>query len=253
MKDEGKRGGCLWRFEINFVLQSEALRRKVTSMNLRSEAEENLRVIRSLMEKATIYRAISAPTALVGGLMSITAGLALYFTWRPLPRGIEEERFKLLFVGGWLAVLMVTGIANTYFIWSGARRRSEPFISPGMKLALGALFPPILCGAILSAMLLWIEAPFVLPPVWMLCYGLGLLSAKHFAPQSIGWLGWSFLVAGLVAITVLYILNMHARWGDGETHVPTAANLLMTTTFGLFHLIYAACTWPRKGAATTAA
>jgi hypothetical protein len=26
----------------------------------------------------------------------------------------------------------------------------------------------------------------------------------------------------------------------------TSPNLLMTATFGLFHFIYAACTWPRK-------
>ena len=38
-------------------------------MNERTRAEEHLRVIRSLMERATIYRAISAPTALVGGLL----------------------------------------------------------------------------------------------------------------------------------------------------------------------------------------
>jgi hypothetical protein len=37
-------------------------------MSERSAAEEHLRVIRSLMERTTIDRAISAPTALVGWL-----------------------------------------------------------------------------------------------------------------------------------------------------------------------------------------
>ncbi len=40
-------------------------------MATHSEAEEHLRVIRSLMERGTIYRAISAPVALAGGLCSI--------------------------------------------------------------------------------------------------------------------------------------------------------------------------------------
>jgi len=40
-------------------------------MNERSRGEEHLRVIRSLMERATIYRAISAPTALLGGLLAL--------------------------------------------------------------------------------------------------------------------------------------------------------------------------------------
>ena len=49
-------------------------------MIARSEAEEHLRVIRSLMEKATIYRALSAPAALVGGLLTISA--SAYLMWK---------------------------------------------------------------------------------------------------------------------------------------------------------------------------
>ena len=36
-----------------------------------TEAEEHLRVIRTLMERATVYRAISAPTAFFGGSIAI--------------------------------------------------------------------------------------------------------------------------------------------------------------------------------------
>ena len=46
-------------------------------MDPRPKAEEDLRVIRSLMERATVYRAISAPTALVAGLLSIFAAVAI--------------------------------------------------------------------------------------------------------------------------------------------------------------------------------
>jgi hypothetical protein len=41
-------------------------------MHERERAEEDLRVIRTLMERATIYRAISAPTALAGGVLAVT-------------------------------------------------------------------------------------------------------------------------------------------------------------------------------------
>ena len=40
-------------------------------MDERHRAEEHLRVIRTLMERATIYRAISASTALIGGLIAL--------------------------------------------------------------------------------------------------------------------------------------------------------------------------------------
>ena len=81
-----------------------------------TEAEEHLRVIRSLMEKATIYRAISAPSALVGGVCSTGFGAWLYFHWRPLPEGTESTAFGRWFFFGWMAVLILTMAANAIFI-----------------------------------------------------------------------------------------------------------------------------------------
>ena len=220
----------------------------------RTEAEEHLRVIRSLMEKATIYRAISAPVALVGGLVSIVFGGWLYFHWRPLPRGIEEEQFARLFTSGWLVVLVITMSANSIFIWKAAKARHEPFISSAMRKALWALLPPILCGAFFTFALILTKQDgwlWSLPPIWMVCYGLGLLATAHFAPRSIPLLGWFFLAAGLLTFSANYYIAFRDWWGDGETHRPTAANLSMILTFGLFHLIYAACTWPRKHSASS--
>lgn len=212
-----------------------------------NEAEENLRVIRSLMEKATIYRAISAPTALVGGLVSVLFGGWLYFRWRPLPAGIELEEFTRLFVAGWFGVLVITIVANTALLWVGACRRSEAFISPSMRQALLALLPAMLCGAFFSYLFVAFDRWSMLPPMWMMCYALGLLSTGHFAPRSIPLLGWSFLFATFGSALILVQFSLKAWWGHGESNVPTVANLLMVATFGLFHLIYAACTWPRGG------
>ena len=236
----------------NFVLQSDALPRKVMPMN-RTEAEEHLRVIRSLMEKATIYRAISAPTALVGGLASVLFGGWLYFRWRPLPAGKEAEEFTQLFIFGWFGVLAVTGAANSALLWLGARRRGEPFLSPGMRQALFALLPAMLCGAFLSYLFLTFHETYWLPPMWMMCYAVGLLATGHFAPRSIPLLGWGFMLAAFGSTLWLVRLGWQAAWGHGESSVATAANLLMVATFGIFHLIYAACTWPRAGRPENAA
>ncbi len=208
-------------------------------MPTRSEAEEHLRIIRSLMEKATIYRAISAPTALVGGVCSVAFGLGLHFYWPSLlTTGNDDEtgsRLIMLFMRGWLGVLAVTCAANTWFLWRDAHRRGEPFISAGMKQALKCLAPPMFAGGSVTFLL----GPFFLPHVWMIFYGLALLATAPFAPRSIPRLGWVFLLAGIVTFYL-----------RGLTVVLIDPNLLMTATFGLFHLIYAACTWPRKASAS---
>jgi hypothetical protein len=227
---KGRRNRC-----AKISLAVLALPNKAPLMPNRSEAEEHLRIIRSLMEKATIYRAISAPTALIGGLCSIVFGLSLHSYWRSLPRStvLDGETGSWLFMCGWLGVLAVTCAANTWFLWRDARRRGEPFISAGMKQALKCLAPPMLVGGFVT-FLLRERTPFFLPLVWMIFYSLALLATAPFAPRSIPRLGWVFLLAGFVAFFL-----------RGETAVVTDPNLLMAATFGGFHLIYAAFTWPR--------
>ena len=234
-------------------------------MQTRSDAEEHLRIIRSLMEKATIYRAISAPVALIGGVLSLLTGCTLgWLGWRPLYRDSVHGLFNYAgtdpykeqaihhfhgtFMGAWLAVLIVTLAANGLFIWSDARKRGDVFLSPGMKTALRALLPSMMVGGVVTLVVGLHEFYYPqLPIVWIVCYGVGLLATSHFAPRSIGIMGWAFLLAGLLIFMVQSALLASGEqvWTE-RLHTFELPNGLMAGTFGLFHLIYAACTWPRR-------
>ncbi|MES2572571.1 MAG: hypothetical protein V4710_21285, partial [Verrucomicrobiota bacterium] len=141
------------------------------------------------MERSTIYRAISAPTAAVGGIISILTAAVLILA------DMAGKVTVQLFLLSWLSVLMVTLIANFYFLWSAANKRGEAFVSPGMRMAFRAVLPPFLCGAAIT--LYNHRSPTTLPEAWILFYGLGLLAMSHFAPRSIAWLGWAFVLAGI--------------------------------------------------------
>jgi hypothetical protein len=193
-----------------------------------TEAEEHLRVIRSLMEKATIYRAVSAPTALAGGIAALLVS----------PPWVQQLFLKQLgpddsFRVRWFLALIFTLAVNTLLILREARRRGDPVVSPGMRAAIFALLPPILCGAIFFLIMVADHTPAYLS----VFYGLALLATGHFAPRSIVCLGWSFLVIGLVGC--LMIVN-------GQFSAMCTPDLFMVVTFGGFHFVYAACTWPRK-------
>lgn len=70
--------------------------------------------------------------------------------------------------------------------------------------------------------------------MWIAHYGLALLAIREFAPKSMVWLGWAFVVFGLVCLaTVANIVELHREWA-----VRVNASRLMAIAFGGFHLIY---------------
>jgi len=208
----------------------------------RSKAEEDLRVIRSLMERATVYRAISAPAALVAGFLSIFAAAAIYLNDQTR-LGINRPLQGRVFAAIWLTALVIAVAANAFFIWREAKKDGRPFISSGMKLSLRAIAPNLLVPA---AVTVWFlvsgykgAAEQELVVVWIAFYGLALLSTGLFAPRSLVCLGWAFL------LTALALPALRNAVGDLPANLP---NIAMGITFGLYHLIYAVCAWPRKRA-----
>jgi hypothetical protein len=200
-------------------------------------AEEDLRVIRTLMERAAIYRAIFARTAFLGGALSILSALFIWQSERFLGRVIRPREFAIV----WIDVLVLTVIATAVFVWREAKSGGRPFISSGMKLALRAIVPNLLLPAIFTVWFLQtgflgaVELELVV--IWVVFYGLALLSTALFAPRPLAILGWVFLLSG-VGVAVI------ANGLEGLTE--DAPNLVMGITFGLYHIIYALCIWLRK-------
>ncbi|MEQ1859576.1 MAG: hypothetical protein ABMA13_06545 [Chthoniobacteraceae bacterium] len=204
----------------------------------RSEAEEHLRVIRSLMEKATVYRAISAPAALIGGILSLLAASAGVWLSNPafaVPH--EACRFAL----PWGLVLAATAVANLVLLRRERNEGELGFVSARMVHTLRGMSPALLGGGFATALQSdggWATTA----SLWVLFYGISLLAASHFAPSSIRWLGRAFFAAGAALLTAK-ALALDACLGSNHD---LAAHAVMGSTFGLFHLIYAACTWPRR-------
>jgi uncharacterized membrane protein len=200
-----------------------------------TEAEEHLRVIRSLMEKATVYRAISAPAALLGGSVAVAVA-ATASLW-------SGGQASLPFIPTWLVVLGLTSVANFWLLRRDALRRGEAFFSAGMRLALRAMLPALLAGGLALCLPALVGAP-VIASLWVLLYGVSLLAAAHFAPRSIRFLGRVFFSSGALLLLAGSLTLNH--WLG--TNQQCVAHSIMGATFGLFHLIYAACTWPRRSA-----
>src|SRR5207244_3046337 len=81
-------------------------------------AEEHLRIIRTLMERATIYRAISAPTALAGGVIAITLAAFIWLRehhWAEKAPEVMRHISTRGFASLWLCALAILLALNTFF------------------------------------------------------------------------------------------------------------------------------------------
>lgn len=211
-------------------------------------AADHLKVIRSLMERATVYRAISAPAALFGGIIALATGIMMALrapeaaataTAFPAaspdpPGGIGPVEFFLI----WVGVLVLVAAFNTLLLWRGSRGRQEDFYSSGMRLALRATLPPMLAGGLVSFILLEAGGSrAVCALLWVIFYSLALLAARSFAPRSMRWLGWMFFCAGLGLAVVLRLGG--SRLPEIFSTDQAQAGLIMALTFGALHIVYA--------------
>ncbi|MEO8205875.1 MAG: hypothetical protein ABI615_06810, partial [Chthoniobacterales bacterium] len=124
--------------------------------------------------------------------------------------------------------------------------RGEKFLSPGMMLALRCTAPALLlCGVItLTFINMRDTGALFMVIIWIIAYGLLLLSTQAFAPVSLVRLGWAFLITGIaIPVGIFFLRNFLP--GISSVH----SYLLMAATFGVYHLIYAGVGFATKSKA----
>jgi hypothetical protein len=181
------------------------------AVDLQARAMDNLRYIRETMERAGSFTAVSGWGQVVIGVTAVlAAGLA------SLQHSLET----------WLAtwtvaavVALLTGVVTSAL---KARAARMPLLSgPGRKFGL-ALAPPLLAGAVLTAVLYRSGLDSAMPGTWLMLYGAGVVTAGAFSVSAVPVMGLCFMLAGGLA------LFTPPAWGD----------LWMAAGFGGLHVLF---------------
>jgi len=191
-----------------------------------NRAAEHLQVIRTLMERSTLYRRALAPISLLTGVLGLAAATGGWMLVIETPRA---------FVGYWLAVSTVC-ITGAYLIArQQALKDAEPFWSSPTKRVTSALAPPLFVGLVLG--LLSVACPgwdfiqsWALPALWMVLHGCALHSAGFFMTRGIKLVGWIFVLCGCAL--------MFARCFAESPLSLRQGHLVMGAVFGGVHLAY---------------
>ena len=191
--------------------QSHRVRRLRAHVRPASErALEDLRYIRETMERSSAFTATPGWGQVVMGVTAVVAAAIA-----------ARQPTAQAWLNTWLVeALLAVAIAVTAMQLK-ARRAGLPLTSgPGRKFALGFL-PCVLVAMLLTAALTRLGLMRLLPGVWMLLYGAGVITGGAFSIPLLPAMGSCFLLAGAMAL-----------------FVPVWGNLLMAATFGALHIFF---------------
>ena len=156
---------------------------------MHERAMDNLRFIRETMERAGAFTAVSGWGEVIIGLTAVAAALVA-----------DAQPTAGRWVAAWLGEALVAGSISAWATWRKARAARVSLLSgPGQKLVL-AFAPAMLVGAVLTAALSAHGLQGMLPAVWMLLYGAGVIAAGAYSVRIVPVMGAAFIVLGTLAL-----------------------------------------------------
>jgi len=189
-------------------------------------AEENLQVIRTLMERAGLYRRALAPVMLSVGCVGVISGSLFHL----------RNGLGFAFHHRWAAIAGIGVAVAVAISRKQALRADESLLTPPARKVAGALFLPWFTAGLMTVALL--PAPLSQDPpdgvswalvsIWLVLYGCGLHAAAPFLVRGIARLAWGCALAGLAVFVGML--------SEARFLIVYSPDLVMAATFGAFHL-----------------
>ena len=199
---------------------SEPIRKSSKSVAMHTHAMDNLRFIRSAMESSASFTSVPGLGGVVVGLTGLFAGILA-----SLPALSTH----------WLTIWV---IAATVALVQGGLFMSRKARSQGVRLSQGvarrfffSVTPPLVAASVLTVVLNDTSVESVIPGLWLLLYGSGVVSGGTFSVRPVPVMGACFMVLGLVALLA------PTSWANG----------LLTLGFGGLHIVFGSIITRRYG------
>lgn len=176
-----------------------------------SDVLDQLQFIRHTMESATSF------TAVPGWGMVMLGGTALAVAF--LARRVDSQ---LTWVVLWLGEALLAGLISLVAMVKKTGSLAKLAASiPARKCAL-SLAPPLAAGAVLTIVMMEQHLYSVLPGMWLILYGVAVITGGAFSVRVIPVMGICFAIFGTLA------LAMPSNWANG----------IMAAGFGGLHVVF---------------
>jgi hypothetical protein len=172
---------------------------------------DNIRYIRQTIERAGSFTAVPGMGGILMGATAISAAWVA-----------SEQSNAQWWLATWGAEAVLALLIGIVAAARKAAHANMPlFSAPGRKF-LGAFVPSMVAGALLTFVLFRAGSLPVLPGVWLLLYGAGVVSGGAASVRVVPLMGACFMLLGTVA------LLEPAAWG----------NVLLAAGFGGLHILF---------------
>jgi uncharacterized membrane protein YjfL (UPF0719 family) len=182
-------------------------------------AADNLRYIRDTMERAGSFTAVPGWGGVVIGCTALVAGAIA------APLTTREAFFIWLTEAGLALVLSFVAVRLK------SRRLELSLHSRAARRALLSFMPPLIAGAILTAVLFRSGEVGALPGLWLLLYGAAVVTGGAFSVRIVPVMGLCFMLAGAVSLV------FPTEWG----------NWFLILGFGVLHIVFGVAIARRHG------
>ncbi|HYX21299.1 MAG TPA: hypothetical protein VFA98_10690 [Thermoanaerobaculia bacterium] len=176
---------------------------------LDAHATENLRYIRSAMERAGSFTAVPGWGGVAMGATALVAAAAA-----------RQERTPERWLGVWLLEACIAVLIGVAAMALKARRSGTALSSGPARRFLLTLLPPIGAGAVLTLVLTRGGLVTLLPGVWLLLYGTAVVTGGAMSVRPVLAMGALCMLLGCAA------LASPAAWGTAY----------MAAGFGALHV-----------------
>ncbi|HEY7193479.1 MAG TPA: hypothetical protein VH439_07030 [Gemmatimonadales bacterium] len=185
---------------------------------LHDRALDNLQFIRSTMERAASFTSVPGWGMVVLGVTALAA--SAYAGSLPAAPVYGEAHARWLWV--WMfEALLAAGLGVAALLFKAMRAGDAIINGPGRRFGLGVL-PPFIVGAVLTYVLWHAKQLQLLPGVWLLCYGTGVVTGGAFSMRVVPVMGICFMILGALALLT----------------PPAWQAWLLAAGFGVLHIVF---------------